>query len=41
MWYYQLNALQLSLPVENVMGLGLQQDVQVHASTDHLGGSFH
>ena len=23
------------------MGLGLQQDVHVHAATDHLGGSFH
>lgn len=32
---------QLILPVENIMRLGVQQDVQVHTPAHHLGGSLH
>lgn len=30
-----------NLPVKNVMGFCLQQDVQVHTPADHLGRGFH
>lgn len=29
------------LPVENIVGFSLQQDVQVHTPTDHLTGGLH
>jgi len=29
------------LPIQNIVGFGLQQDAQIHTSTDHLGRSFH
>lgn len=29
------------VPVEDIVRLGVQQDVQVHAPADHLGGSLH
>lgn len=29
------------LPVEHIVGLGVQQDVEIHAPADHLGRRLH
>lgn len=36
-----LQSTNEGLPVKDIMGFCLQQDVQIHASADHLGRSFH